>query len=822
MNIKIKQYIDQISGEIQHETFADYYIENIHELSAFDKINFHLLNKHILQNGESDFFIGIPEEDFREHFFDSVFYAVSLMKLFQNFCTYQKKEPQLATGDIIYTNGRIYQYLGNTYGMMNLKLKFPGKNERDAYIQKKPGIYTKLDQEFDFQKRVTIECLEGYCKFLTTSFKDPSFPVLTEFPHKTLIISDKELTRINQYIPFRYHSKNAVVIHKIPVDTLIDICTSFTVAKILISEGAISNAFDEIIIIGDAKYRDEIFADIQNSKAWGHFKSIILIGTNKPKTFHRFREWNWTKREIIIAQKQVPNELSPVTIKDDNLLVAINEFHRYIETVNRIYNTDISYLLKFVNFFLRQVLPGSEADFVYASYLSRVQNHLEDKEFDGLLLAAVNYNQSAKKEIISNIINHFIQLKELITVNNAKLEWILSLAKERKINLLIDKRQGEILKQYFKRKEIRNIKLITNKKVGSVTLLDDFITDQSLNNPEKPFVVSYLSDPNLYNQLMEVKGMVKVLCYNKLDIQLFENLKAKEENELAKHISHKDRNYFIGNKFDIEEKPLIQTQFYKHLFEFKEPSILSRRFNTDGEPSNEGIWYEVEFTDGTTDLLTAAKSVIWIFDGEQTEITIEECAPGSYIKYYKNSSKKDFDELLKLRDGNGVLDNIEKLSALWKRALISLLAGKNHKKLYDLIFRTSDVVSFNTFKSYFDPTKSTLFPQNGVLEAMLKYCNQAGWRNMLFVERFEEIRAAATQNKSIKIKFGHHLSRLFESDGPVDIDGVIADANELPDHLKAKVLSFIKSGTIKSKKIINSNDGRISNQSQSDFQRFNS
>lgn len=818
MNQEIKNYIKSVIEEIGNSTISDYNLDSFDDFEGFDLINFHILNRHILENGQTDLFIGIPEEDYRENFFESIFYGIVIVKLFQNYCSYQATTPQLVANDIIFFNNKIYKYLGGDLKTMYLEKKFPAKNERNSVFPAPRAIYTKLDQSFDFQKRKTVEYLEGYSNFLKTTFMNPKFPLLTTFIHKTLVISDKKLIKVNENIPFRYHSRSGEEKHNLPIDNLIEICNSFTVAKNLIQEGKITNSFDEVIIIGDAKYRDEIFADIQDSKWQGHFKSIILIGTNKPETVHQFREWNWTKREIIIAHNQEPNGPEPYLVNNGHLVSAVGAFHNYVVNINQTFNADISYLLRFVNFFFRQVIVGSEGLLACENYLQRVKNHLEEKEFEGLLLPAVNYNQSHKQEIISNILDHFFNIEQLLLTKNMKWEKICDLARDMKVFLLVDKRQAEPLKGFLQANDIRNIKLVTNKKVGRITLLDDFIKDPDSNTPDKTLIVSYLSDPQIYNQLMEVKGSVQVLCYEHLDSQILENIKTKEENALAKHISHPDRNYFVTTKFQIEEQKTNQSPFFKNVFEFKEPGRTRRGFNTDGEPSNEGVWYQLEFEDGSQDIMMASKTVMWIVDGQQTEITVEECVPGAEIKYYKNTNREDFQEMLKTEVSKNLISEIELYSTVWKNALKTLLLQfKSISRLYREVMNGIELVSETHFEKYFDKNCATVFPSDKLLQAIFDCFNRHKYSECLYVQNFNHILKAASLHRSVSIKFGHYLSNLFSGDLATDIDGVISEANSLPEDLKVKILSFIKVGTVKSKSILNNKDARIPIQSELNF-----
>ena len=825
MNSEIRNYIRAVIDEVENTTISDYNLDTFDELEDFDLINFHLLNKHILENENIDLFVGIPEEDYRENFFESIFYSVTVVKLFQNYCTYQNTLPELKTNDIIFTKNRIYKYLGTRNNKMILGFKFPKKNEKNSLSEIPKGIFTKLDPNFDFQKRRTVECLKGYYEFLQQTFMDDNFPLMTEYAHKTLIISDKKFTRVNENIPFRYYSRNGVETHNIPVDTLIEVFNSFTVAKNLIERGEINGNFDEIIIIGDAKYREEIFNEILQCKWLGYFKSIILIGSAKPSTKNSFREWNWTKREIIIAHRQDPTELIPLIVFNDLLVEEINNLNDYLTKCSFQYRgLDITYLLKFTNFFLRQIITGVAAISTFDNYLQRIKNHLDEKELDGIILSSVGYSQPLKNEIIKNILNYYSRIRDLVLTNNVKWNKLLSLSKEgRKIFLLVDKRQVESLRLYLKANDIRHIKLVSTKKVQGATLLDDWLKDTNANTSDMTLIIAYLNNQDLYNQLMEVKGRVQVLCYNNLDIQIFNNLKAKEENELTKHISHTDRNYFVKTTFETKVKPIVETPFFKNIFDFSDSFQNSKYYNRDGEPSKEGNYYEINFFDGSTDIVEGTKRVFWIEGESRTDINIDECNAGMMVKYYKNDNKTVFNELLKARDSQDTLVGIDEYAVMWREALENLRNQyPNLDRLYKEIFQNKPVIQPSAFKGYFKNDSVTKFPQTEVLDAIYNCFKRNKYSSNIFMKSINEIKNAASQNLTIRIKFGRQLSKFLSMENDIDLNELNNDIENLPAMQRKLADAFIKNGIIKTIKLLSKTDERISIQPELNFQGHNS
>lgn len=89
MSIEIKNYLNEIYSEVK-ECYSDEINlkeDDFKKYSVFDFVNFHLIYQHILNDktNKKDFFISIPEDEYRENFFASIFNSIVLIKLYQNF-----------------------------------------------------------------------------------------------------------------------------------------------------------------------------------------------------------------------------------------------------------------------------------------------------------------------------------------------------------------------------------------------------------------------------------------------------------------------------------------------------------------------------------------------------------------------------------------------------------------------------------------------------------------------------------------------------------------------------------------------------------------
>src|ERR1700744_4659560 len=131
MNEALTHYLGHIVEEVKQHSVAGFNLAAFDNFSSFDLVNFHLLYHHILKNGKEDLFIRMPETEFGEHFYQSIFYAVVGVKLFQNYCTYKETAPVLAVNDILYRNNRLYKYLGRSGKQLKVAPRFPDKNQKN-------------------------------------------------------------------------------------------------------------------------------------------------------------------------------------------------------------------------------------------------------------------------------------------------------------------------------------------------------------------------------------------------------------------------------------------------------------------------------------------------------------------------------------------------------------------------------------------------------------------------------------------------------------------------------------------------------------------
>jgi hypothetical protein len=85
------------------------------------------------------------------------------------------------------------------------------------------------------------------------------------------------------------------------------------------------------------------------------------------------------------------------------------------------------------------------------------------------------------------------------------------------------------------------------------------------------------------------------------------------------------------------------------------------------------------------------------------------------------------------------------------------------------------------------------------------------------MENINEIKNAASQNLTIRIKFGRQLSKFLSMEDDVDLSELNNEIENLPTEQRKLAAAFIKNGIIKTIRLLSKTDERISIQSKLDF-----
>ncbi len=812
---RIQLYLNQIYQEIEEKLSTEFDIKHIRfdDFCVFDFVNFYLIHQYILDENKKDFFISIPEDDYRPNFFTSIFHSLVLIKLFQNYFSYEKTQPELSKGDLIYTkfqNKKRVCEIKNIFcdNSIKINLKFPEKNEHICDFSLHGKHFTKINPNLS-NGRNTAKNINDYSNFLTENF-GAEFPFITSFKNRSIVIADQKFFQESKHLPIRYTNKKGKIKNDLPFfNYLIECCNNFeTAEKYLLNS---NQTFDEIIVIGDSKYRECFDLILQKAKFQGKVKNIILIGTDKPDTPNEFIEWLWSNDETKLANKEIPNHPTKVTLTNEKLYNKLIELKNEIEKIKEEKGVNLSFILKYTNFYFRLIVSNSKlSKGIYQEYTDRLENYFKSESFEeelnNLFYDKNIFSGEAIKNSTEILFKIFNDISQILACENLKWEYIKAVSKkEKKLYLLVEKKNYDIIQNQISREGLWNINLISDKRIdNNKEYLDKWLN--GTNNSEKSTtIVPYLNNILMFNKLISVKGKCEVLCYQNIDEIPYDKINHSYSNDELKRLSHPDRKCFFKTSFEY-----INSMKKKELddifnFNLDKDDIRSYSYESIDLPKEKNT-YELAFSDGSTDKFDSTKGIFLIDNKDLIKTSIGEIFEGATIRFYQNTTPKEFNKILKIFDTEKLLKSFDEYALSWRETLKKLsIDFSGIDNLYAEIFDNNYKINFNTFKLYFEDSSQTRFPRIKTLEAIKNLCLRVGRNNELVVIEFDKFKIYSKKDHSIRQQAGRIL-------GNDLLDYVASDKIEISDSLKNisedildKITETIQEKTV-TKKVLLEND----------------
>lgn len=618
MKLQIKNYLNQIYSEIQecYSNEINLRETDFEKYSIFDFVNFHLIYQYVLNDtsNKNDFFISIPEDEYRETFFASIFNSIVLIKLYQNFFNLEKTNPPLEIGDLVYSEikNRVYKVIGKTDKGLRLKYQFPKRNEKGAEITISGHKFYKINPNLS-NGRNTANNIDKYVSFLKNVFGN-DFPFIRDFKNKTLVIADQRFFKESKHLPIRYTNANGRITRDLPFfNYMVECCNSFETAQNYLLDN--NQTFDEIIIIADTKYKD-VFDFILQEKYRGKYKNIIIIGSEKPSSENDFLEWWWSNDEVKIANDELPNNIQKICLQNDALYSLLIELKEEIKKIKDESKVNLAYILKYTNFFLRMILVNTNlSKGIFQEYLDRLNQYFQSEAFaeelNNLFYEKDIYNPDEIKDYTKRVFNLFSKISIKLESENLKWDYIKQKAKEvnpKQVYLFVEKKNYDAVSAQIKNEKTYNVQLISDKRIDNSKLyLDKWLNDNQ-NSKNKLVIVPYLNNMELYTKIKAIKGICEILCYENLDEISFDNVEQTYQNQERAKLNHKDRLEFFKTNFthSTEAKKRDLDDIFS--FDFNNENFKNNPYEALDLPKA-GAIYEIQFSDGTIDKFDSSKGV---------------------------------------------------------------------------------------------------------------------------------------------------------------------------------------------------------------------
>ncbi len=801
MRGKIQNYLNHILQEIEENQSTEFDITQVkfENFQTFDFVNFQLIYQYILDENKNDFFIGLPEDNYRPNFYCSIFHSLVLIKLYQNYFSYEKSKPNLIKGDLIFIKyrgkKRVCEIKGLNCEKTRINLKFPEKNEHvdDFYIKDKQ--YTKINPNLS-NGRNTAKNIGDYSNFLSENFGN-EFPFITDFKKRTIVIADQKFFKESKHLPIRYTNKNGKIRNDLPFfNYLIECCNNFeTAQKYLLNS---NQTFDEIVVIGDSKYLNSFDSILQEAKYLGKVKNVILIGTQKPNTPNDFIEWLWSNDESKLANNELPNLPHKVVLENDELYSKLIEFKNEIECIKNESNVNLLFLLKYTNFYFRIIVSNSQlSQGIYQEYTERLENYFKsdgfEEELNDFFYDKNIYNSETIRSFTDKIFKIFSEISQIMGRDNLKWNYIKAKSEEVSgLFLLVEKRSFDAIQSQIKRERIRNIQLISEKRIDNEKeYLDKWLND-SKNTVKRTVLVPYLNNVNLFNKLKSVKGTCEVLCYGNIDEISYDKIQDSYRNEEINRLSHQDRLKFFKSNFQYVIEPKKRDLDDIFNFNLDNENFKNNPYDSVDLPKGKAT-YQITFSDASTEKFDSSKGVFLVENKEQIKTTIGEIYEGAIIRFYQNTTPKEFNKILKIFDTDNLLTSFDIYSVSWKETLNKLkIRFEGIENLYNILFNESYKINFNTFRLYFDENSQTRFPRIKTLEAIKDFCIANNQDDELIVTEFEKFKTYSKKDHSIRQQAGRILGNDLLDYVASNKSEVSDSLNKLSDEILAKLTETIQ------------------------------
>ena len=811
MRRKIQDYLHRIKNEIQEKTKV-FNFDQVHfkEFTTFDYVNFYLIYYYIFEDKKKDdFFLSIPEDDERENFYTSIFHSVVLIKLYQNFFNSKKVKTQLEKGDLVYIKYhkgfRVCDIKSVSNDTIFINLKFPAKNEKGICNFKlsinKP--YTKINPSIRNNKNTTKH-IESYKDFIFSNFGENFF--ITDFKNRTLVIANKEFYKESKYLPIRYTTSNGKISNDLPFFSyLVECCNDFKTAKKYLFDK--DQSFDEIIIIGDAKYRDTFTELLQETKWKGKVKNIILIGNESPNMEYDFTKWLWSKDEIKLANNEEPKQPSKIAIENIELYKKLNELRNEISNIKEVSKVDLSFMLKFTNFYFRLILENSNlSKGVFQEYSDRLNSYLKSEKFEEEINNLFYDNNTFKSDLIKEYSNKifeiFNSISTLIQNDNKKWKYIKEKANNcHKLYLIVEKKSYDFIETQISNNKIHNIVLISDKRIDNEKeYLAKWVNDKR-NTHKKIYILPYLNNIDLFDSINNLKGNCQVLCYKDIDEIMFDKLIFKYQQDEKSRLRHNDRNKFFETEFLSEN--IIKRREFDDIFNFDFTNNGSKENSFENiDLPKEKVFYDIKFTDNTSEKFDSTKGVFLIENKNQIKTTVGEITEGATIRFYQNASSKEFKKIMRLFDSEKLLETFDFYANSWKETLHKLSEKyEGIETLFNKMF-VDEKIHFNTFKQYFKGNSQTRFPRENTLKIIKNFCENCGFKNELIVQEFDKFIVYSKKDHSIRQQAGRVLSDDLLDYIASNKTDISKSLKKVPESILHKIVESIQEKEIQKKIIV--------------------
>ncbi len=710
--------------------------------NQFELINSFLIHKSISK--ARNLHIRTYNKSENESFYIPVIISVAIFGFARNYIDY---DPKPIVGEILQKNRERFTVI-KVDDLSSLKpiIIRNRANNSIHYLSLKNYhnyIVTTATRETDGRRLNTG--FEYYRNLFDQLFNIGEKKLPSKFANKYLIITSKEILNtvkkvkikdvdVYKSIPIQYITSGGVRKENLPIDPMLYIVNDYETAKEFILR---EQKIDTIIIVGDNKYKEcsmSVAKDIRASR----ISNAIYIGSAPVDNFENLPIWKWTKPEQEILLQYKYNIADVQVVEESCVSDKIKGFVKTIDVIETRYNISIFDELKgHINQVSKIIVPN---------YGSRLNNLL-------LIL------KESFKALVADVIERSFFDKGIYDCDKTKEEVVLA------FNAVVD------AIKFDKWRQFTNI-----KKVHYLVVPKTHIEDISLAVTSERLKTKVIS----YSDIGSIKGDNPIVCFFSIygmshfsdcyqsekfkslfilyphETEYYCSLKFRYSNSIAKEITSEDRYNLSGVEYVAPSYTEDVDGMIKRLFDKSDQKLKIGSREISEEDYH--IKAKIEFDSGDYEVVDISKSVMLCGKSQSNIVLVDKLQSGDTVRIYSNTNKEQLWDLATQSDTNGVFQEINKASVLWKKLLCSY-KNDNLLSLEELFNKLKNngltaVKQYRSIERWIDVDGDTKFPATSKSLAVIKRTIN----DREFDEAYQYILKMKRSYRGIMISLGRDLS----------------------------------------------------------------
>jgi hypothetical protein len=733
--------------------------------------------------------LNIPSFALGPNFNEVLLYTLAVVKYEQNYITSQEEFYLPTEGDLVFRKNDIY-VVKSPVGKNKWRISpaFPAKGKDGIYeVKFKEPVRLLPLKQYKYQKRATAGSLKDYQAFFRTKLNEAKLPLLSEFKHRTIVLAEGELWKINDCLPLRYFKQNGeLTAHHLPIQPMIESCKDVAAVDYILYDG---QEFNEMVVVGANRYRDSLPL-IRNRLNAGEIERVLLIGD---EPVEGATKWELTSTEIQYLRGKMVSALTIDLVSAPKLVELVEELEMVIQDYQNTLNINLKECLSWLRPYLRLAIPESQdRNNCLQYYLERILNRFAESEWDEHWYDANIYDPEKISEYSLPVQQLFLRIHRYFLANNQKWDFLCRYCEEKHLRRSWVMVGHEQQAQALVGQPI--IRGVASRRWHHQTVET---LSQWAESPEKYlpnqtkgmlFVPELSQSSKLLDQLSLLTIPVIILAYEGLEDQYPDYiLRSYLLSEMAK-VRHRDRHHWTECR--LEFPPPIPLDFtnttrIEDLFKINtEESYIPK-----DEVSSEWVSKPccIRFTDQSKSDTHLNRRVERLEeDGQRNIVVVGSLMPGNRIRFYQNTDNEAFEEVIQTMDDQGLYEKIQFATRLWRGELGDIFYqyfNRDIERLYQELRRHGYTFTQQVLISYLQNNNSTRFPRYTTLKAILGLSHRFKGSESPFSSEFNQVLYYKKKDKSIRQSIGHALGSellLFENSGTTVKEPVLS---LLPDDL---------------------------------------